>query len=53
MTALAKALTMMAVALPTMFVVIGIFIYATKALHKAFPAPVEEEGGDEDDGDED
>ena len=38
-----KALTMMAVALPTMFIVIGLFITATKALHKAFPAPVDEE----------
>lgn len=39
---------MMAIALPTMFFVIGIFYVATKALHKAFPAPVEEEGEDED-----
>lgn len=38
-----KALTMMAVALPTMFMVIGLFIAATKMLHKAFPAPVDEE----------
>lgn len=38
-----KALTMMAVALPTMFIVIGLFIVATKSLHKAFPAPVDEE----------
>jgi hypothetical protein len=34
---------MLFVALPTMFVVIGVFIMATKALHSAFPAPVEEE----------
>ena len=38
-----KAVTMMAVALPTMFVVIAVFIAATKALHAAFPAPAEEE----------
>lgn len=41
--ATAAAVTMMAVALPTMFLVIGVFILATKALHAAFPAPVEEE----------
>ena len=46
-----KALTMMAVALPTMFVVIAVFMMATTALHKAFPAPPEEEGGDEEDED--
>ena len=39
-----KALTMMAVALPTMFAVIAVFMLATTALHKAFPAPPEEEG---------
>ena len=48
MTAVSKALTMMSVALPTMFLVIIVFILATKALHKAFPAPAEEEGGDDD-----
>lgn len=37
------AVTMLFVALPTMFIVIGVFIMATKALHAAFPAPVEEE----------
>ena len=37
---------MMGIALPTMFGVIVIFILATKALHKAFPAPAE--GADED-----
>lgn len=42
-----KAITMMGIALPTMFFVIGIFILATKALHSAFPAT--EEAGDEDD----
>lgn len=47
MNAVSAALTMMGVALPTMFVVIVIFILATKALHKAFPAPAEGEEGDE------
>lgn len=41
--AVGKALTMMAIALPTMFFVIAIFYVATKALHKAFPAPAEED----------
>jgi hypothetical protein len=44
-----KALTMMAIALPTMFAVIGVFMLATTVLHKTFPAPPEEEGGEEDD----
>ena len=48
-SAVSKTITMMAVALPTMFAVIAVFIIATKALHRAFPAPVEEE---DDDGDE-
>lgn len=44
-----KAITMMAIALPVMFAVIAVFIAATKALHAAFPAEVEEEEeGDED-----
>lgn len=43
MNAVSAALTMMGVALPTMFVVIAIFILATKALHKAFPASAEGE----------
>jgi hypothetical protein len=43
-----KALTMMAVALPTMFLVIAVFMLATTALHKAFPAPAEEDGDEED-----
>jgi hypothetical protein len=43
-----KALTMMAIALPTMFAVIIVFMLATTALHKAFPAPAEGEEGDED-----
>ncbi len=46
-----KALTMMAIALPTMFAVIAVFMLATTVLHKTFPAPPEEEGGDEDDDD--
>lgn len=46
-----KALTMMAVALPTMFIVIAVFMLATTALHKAFPAPPEEEGEEEEDED--
>jgi hypothetical protein len=41
--ATSSAVTMLFVALPTMFIVIGVFIIATKALHSAFPAPVEEE----------
>ena len=44
-----KALTMMGIALPTMFLVIAIFMVATTALHKAFPAPAEEESDEEDD----
>ena len=47
-TAVQKAIKMMAIALPTMFFVIAIFYVATKALHKAFPAPVEEEEEEED-----
>ena len=45
-----KALTMMAVALPTMFMVILVFMGATTLLHKTFPAPAEEpeEEDDED-----
>ena len=46
-----KALTMMAVALPTMFAVIAVFMMTTTALHKAFPAPPEEEGEEEEDED--
>ncbi|TCL36502.1 hypothetical protein EV210_108142 [Anaerospora hongkongensis] len=46
--ATSAAVTMLFVALPTMFIVIGVFIMATKALHSAFPAPVEEEEEDED-----
>ena len=49
MTATAKALLMMGIALPVMFAVISIFMLATTALHKAFPAPAEEEGEEEDD----
>lgn len=39
--AFVKAVTMMAVALPTMFLVIIVFILATKALHKTFPVRVQ------------
>ena len=49
MTATAKALLMMGIALPVMFAVISISMLATTALHKAFPAPAEEEGDEEDD----
>jgi len=38
-----KACTMMFIALPVMFFVIGIFIGATYLLHKTFPAPPEED----------
>jgi hypothetical protein len=42
-SALNKAVTMMCIALPVMFFVIGIFIAATHLLHKTFPAPPEED----------
>ncbi|MDQ0203628.1 hypothetical protein [Pectinatus haikarae] len=38
-----KALTMMLIALPTMFFVIAVFIAATKLLHKTFPGSQEDE----------
>lgn len=38
-----KAVTMMCIALPVMFFVIGIFIVATQLLHKTFPAAPEED----------
>ncbi len=38
MGATEKAVIMMAVALPTMFIVIGLFVGLTKMLHKSFPA---------------
>lgn len=38
-----KAITMMGIALPTMFFVIAIFMAATKLLHKTFPAGEEDE----------
>ena len=41
-SATSKAITLLLIALPTMFAVIGVFITATKALHKAFPASAEE-----------
>ncbi len=47
-SAFSKAVTLMTVALPTMFAVIGVFIVATKALHAAFPAPIEDEEEDDD-----
>lgn len=34
----AKAILLMCISLPTMFVVIGLFITLTRMLHKAFPA---------------
>ncbi len=46
-SATSKAVSLMVIALPTMFAVIGVFIAATKALHAAFPAPVEDEEEDE------
>ncbi|SMC83377.1 hypothetical protein [Sporomusa malonica] len=46
-SATSKAITLMLIALPTMFAVIGVFIAATKALHAAFPAPVEDEDDEE------
>lgn len=33
-----KAVIMMVVSLPTMFVVIAMFMFLTRMLHKAFPA---------------
>lgn len=47
--ATSSAITMLFVALPTMFFVIGVFILSTKALHAAFPAPVEADGEDDED----
>lgn len=44
-----NALLMGLIALPTMFFVIFVFMFATTALHRAFPAPAE--GNDEDDDD--
>lgn len=41
--ATSKAITMMLIALPTMFLVIAVFMAATKALHAAFPAEEEVE----------
>lgn len=36
-----KAILLMCISLPTMFVVIALFVFLTKALHKAFPAEEE------------
>ena len=41
-----KALTLMAIALPTMFAVIAVFIAATVALNKAFPYNEEDDDND-------
>lgn len=38
-----KAVTMMGIALPTMFLVIAILMLATTLLHKAFPANDEDD----------
>lgn len=51
-TATSKAISLLVIALPTMFAVIGVFIVATKALHATFPAPVEDDD-DEYEDDED
>lgn len=51
-SAVSKAITLMAIALPTMFAVIAVFILATNALKAAFPAPVEDEDEDEYEDDE-
>lgn len=48
-TVVSKALTMMGIALPTMFFVISVFYVATKALHRAFPVPAEGEEEEEED----
>jgi hypothetical protein len=48
-TALDKALMLMAIALPTMFFVIAVFMGLTMLLHRLFPAsaePVEEDSDD-------
>ncbi len=36
-----KAVLLMCISLPTMFVVIALFVFLTGALHKAFPAEEE------------
>ena len=41
MSAFTKSILMMVIALPTMFVVIGFLMMATKLLHKSFPATAE------------
>jgi hypothetical protein len=48
-SALDKALMLMAIALPTMFFVISVFIGLTTLLHRLFPAsaePADEESDD-------
>ncbi len=42
-SATVQALTLMAIALPTMFAVIAVFIGATVALKNAFPASEDED----------
>lgn len=42
--ALEKAFTMMGIALPLMFLVIGVIIAGTVALRKVFPAPAGKAG---------
>lgn len=51
MSAVAKSLLMMVIALPVMFAVILLFMGATTLLHKTFPAPAEEDLSDEEDED--
>ena len=38
MDATEKAIILMCISLPTMFVVIALFMFLTKMLHKTFPA---------------
>lgn len=42
-SATSNAVLMGAIALPTMFMVIAVFIFATKALNAAFPATEEDD----------
>lgn len=50
--AIQKAIIMMFVALPTMVIVISLFILATKLLHKAFPATAEAQDHDDEEDEE-
>ena len=47
MSAFSKTVLMMVIALPTMFVVIGFLMLATKLLHKCFPVTAEPEDAGE------